>query len=331
MNFIAITIYTTHEGIEPVTGRLYTLGIGGVEIEDKADFDEFLAMNMPNWDDVDENLQKQFSEETRVKAYVADNSSGNETVQYIKESMNQLKSLDGTNAFGRLEIALAGVSEEDWANNWKQYYKPTRIGRQVVIVPEWEDYKAEAGTTVVRMNPGAAFGTGTHETTRLCIEFVEEFVTGKTATSDVETSDIAMSDIEMLDIGTGSGILAVTALMLGAKSALGIDIDELAAKVALENAQLNGIEGRFSSRRGNLADDVPGRYNLITANIVADVILLLAPDIPAHLAPGGVFVASGIIAPREEEVREKLKACGLTVFAAKNEKNWVALACRQQA
>ena len=178
MNFIAITIYTTHEGVEPVTGRLYTLGISGVEIEDKADFDEFLALNTPNWDAVDENLHKQFTEEVRIKAYVADNSSGNETVQYIKESMEQLKNLDTANTFGRLALSLSDVSEEDWANSWKQYYKPTRIGKKVVIVPEWEDYKAEPGVTAVRMNPGAAFGTGTHETTRLCIEFIEDFVTG---------------------------------------------------------------------------------------------------------------------------------------------------------
>ena len=317
MNFIAITIHTSHEGIEPVTWRLYTLGIGGVEIEDRADFDEFLATNTPNWDAVDEELQKQFSseqaDETKIRAYVADNSSGQETLQLIKESIAQLKALDTASAFGRLDISLSGTSEEDWANSWKQYYKPTRIGAHVVIVPEWEEYASAPGDTVVRMNPGAAFGTGTHETTRLCIDFIEQFVTDST---------------DLLDIGTGSGILAVTALVLGAKSALGIDIDELAAKVAVENAQLNGVDGRFHSRRGNLADDVSGRYSLITANIVADVIMILAPDIPAHLAPGGTFVASGIIDTREAEVRKALENCGITVFDAKYEKGWVALACR---
>lgn len=315
MNFIAITIYTTHEGIEPVTGRLYTLGINGVEIEDKEDFNEFLAANTPNWDYVDETVAEKLSDETKVKAYVADNVSGNETLQYIKASMEQLKELDSEHAFGRLEIELSDTSEEDWANNWKQYYKPTRIGRHVVIVPVWENFNAGVDDVVVTMNPGAAFGTGTHESTRLCIEFIEEFVSKST---------------RMLDIGTGSGILAVTALKLGAKSALGIDIDELATKVALENAQLNGVEEKFGARRGNLAENISDAYNLITANIVADVIMLLAPDIPRHLAQEGIFVASGIIAEREDEVREKLSRCGLSVFDSKNQKNWVALACRRK-
>lgn len=315
MYFIAITIYTTHAGIEPVTGRLYTLGINGVEIEDKEDFDEFLTANTPNWDFVDEAVAKKLSGETKVKAYVADNVSGNETLQYIKTSIEQLKGLDIDHVFGRLEIELSGTSEEDWANNWKQYYKPTRVGHHVVIVPEWENFDAGVDDAVVKMNPGAAFGTGTHESTRLCIEFIEEFVSKST---------------RLLDIGTGSGILAVTALKLGAKSAFGIDIDELSTKVALENAQLNGVEEKFNTRLGNLAENISDSYNLITANIVADVIMLLAPDVPRHLSQGGIFVASGIIAERQDEVREKLSDCGLTVFDSKNQKNWVALACRRK-
>jgi ribosomal protein L11 methyltransferase len=315
MNFIEITIFTTHDGIEPVTGRLYTLGINGVQIEDKADFDELIETNEPNWGAIDEKLVKSVPDETKVKAYVADNVTGNETLQYIKTSIAELKRFDADNAFGRLEIELSGTSEEGWADNWKQYYKPTRIGNRVVIVPEWEDYKAGVGDTVVKMDPGAAFGTGTHETTRLCIEFLEEFVTKST---------------RLLDIGTGSGILAVTALALGAKSAFGVDIDELATKVALENAQLNGVETRLITRRGNLAENVDGTYNLITANIVADVIMLLAPDVPRHLAQGGIFIASGIIAPREEEVRKELARNGLIVFNSKNQKNWVSLACKRK-
>jgi ribosomal protein L11 methyltransferase len=315
MNFISITIYTTHEGIEPVTGRLYTLGINGVEIDDKEDLDEFVSANKQNWDCSGGEIANDVSDETKIKAYIADNASGSETLEYIKSSLEQLKSLDTDDSFGRLETELSIVSEDDWANNWKQYYKPTRIGRHIVVVPKWENYSPAAGDTVVTMNPGAAFGTGTHETTRLCIEFLEEFVTKHT---------------RLLDIGTGSGILSVTALKLGAKSAIGIDIDELAAKVALENAGLNGVEARFVTRRGNLAENVYGAYSLITANIVADAIILLAPDVPRHLALGGIFIASGIIAPREDEVREVLSRNGMCVFNSKNEKNWVALACRRK-
>lgn len=315
MNFKAITIYTTHEGIDPVTGRLYTLGINGVEIEDKQDFEEFVAENTPNWDYIDESVSEKMSGETKVKAYVADNASGMETICLIKESMQELKKFDTEGKFGRLDVELSTTSEEEWADNWKQYYKPTKISRQLVIVPEWEQYEAPSGVTAVKINPGAAFGTGTHESTRLCLEFVEEFTTPKT---------------RMLDIGTGSGILAVTALKLGAKSACGIDIDELAVKASMENAALNGVEDRFISRLGNLADNVDGTFNLITANIVADVIIQLIPDIPQHLALGGIFVASGIIDSREEEVRKALADNGLYVFDSKNQKSWVALACKKK-
>jgi ribosomal protein L11 methyltransferase len=313
MDFTAITIYTTHAGIEPVTGRLYNLGINGVEIVDKEDFDEFVTTNTPNWDFVDEELVCKMSGETKVKAYTANNASGAETLQYIRDSIAQLKHYDSEGVFGRLEIELSSTSEEDWANNWKQYYKPTHIGKRVVIVPEWESYEAQGNEAVVKMNPGAAFGTGTHETTQLCLELIEEFVTKGTV---------------LLDVGTGSGILAVTALALGAKSAVGIDIDELAAKVALENAALNGVDGSFDARRGDLAQGVSGKFNLITANIVADVIMRLAPDVPRHLTDGGIFVASGIIDTREEEVTEALQEHGLHAFETKHERGWVALACR---
>ncbi len=313
MDFTVITIYTTHEGIEPVTGRLYSLGINGVEIEDKEDFEEFLTENTENWEIIDEELKGKISGETKIKAYTANNASGAETVELIRESMNELKQLDSDGAFGRLEIELSSTSEEDWANGWKQYYKPTRIGRRIVIVPEWEKYDAQRDEAIVLMNPGAAFGTGTHESTRLCLEFVEEFVT---------------KDTSMLDIGTGSGILAVTALKLGAKNALGIDIDELAATVAGENAALNGVTGNFSACRGDLAQGVGGRFDLITANIVADVIIRLAPDVPRHLAQGGIFVASGIIDTRESAVKSALQEYGLNIFAVKKERGWVSMACR---
>lgn len=315
MKFIEINIYTTHDGIEPVTGRLYALGINGVEIMDKADFGESIAADTATPDNTEKKAAKNFSDEVNVKAYVCDNVSGCETLKYIKSSIEQLKCLDSEHAFGRLEIELSDTSDEDWANNWKQYYKPTRVGRHVVIVPKWENYDAAPEDVIVKIDPGATFGSGTHETTRLCIEFIEEMVTKNT---------------RLLDIGTGSGILAVTALKLGAKSALGTDIDGLAAEMALENARLNEVEAKFKAQRGNFAENIYGTYNIITANIVADAIIALAPDIPSHLSLGGIFIASGIIVSRENEVREQLSDGGLCVFDSKMQNNWVALACKRK-
>lgn len=313
MDFIEIGIATTHEGIEPLTGRLYCMGVNGAQIEDPADLDDFLAGNAPNWDYVDDALLRAARGQVRVKAWLPANVSGRETLSAIRSSVAELKALDGAGAFGTLEIALSDTSEEDWANGWKQYYKPVRVGRRLVVVPEWEEYALGPNDVPVRMDPGAAFGTGTHETTRLCLGLLEDLVTPETA---------------MLDIGTGSGILAVAALCLGAKSALGIDIDELAAKVSRENAALNGVADRFDSHRGDLATGVEGRFSLITANIVADVILRLAPDVPAHLAPGGAFIASGVIDTREEEVAEALRAQGLTLCETRREHGWTAFLCR---
>ncbi|HEX3027501.1 MAG TPA: 50S ribosomal protein L11 methyltransferase [Clostridia bacterium] len=313
MNYHKIIVYTTSEGIEPVCGRLYSLGVTGVEIEDEKDFNEFLKSNQPYWDYVDEELCKKMSGETRVMAYLADDPTQEETFHEIAEALKELKEIDSESRFGRLEMDVQSVSEDDWANNWKQYYKPTRIGKKLVVVPEWESYDARENDRIIKIKPGMAFGTGTHETTRLCMELIEKYVSEGTS---------------MLDIGTGSGILAVAALILGAQSALGVDIDEIAVKVAMENACLNGVGERLSTVCGDLVGKVTGRYDLITANIVADVIIRLAPSVKQYLAKGGVFIASGIIDTREDEVTDALFAEGLTAFDRRTDRGWVALALR---
>lgn len=313
MDWTQVVIATTHEGIEPVCGRLYHLGVTGTEIEDRQDFEEFLEQNTPYWDYVDEALSRRMQGETRVKAYVAQNASGAELLQLIRGSMAELHAADDEGRFGRLEVTLVSLSEDDWANNWKQYYKPTHVGRRIVVVPAWEDYAVQPGEIPLRMNPGMAFGTGTHETTRLCIGLLEEFLP---------------DGAQMLDIGTGSGILAIAGLLLGAKSALGVDIDEVAVKVARENARLNGVDGRYDAVCGDLVKEVRGHFGLITANIVADVIIRLAPAVPAYLAPGGVFIASGIIGERAPEVRRALGDAGLAVVREAEEHGWRAFACR---
>lgn len=313
MDWTQVVIYTSSEGIEPVTGRLYQLDVQGVEIEDEQEFNEFLEQNKRCWDYVEEELRQKMAGETKVKTYIPQNVSGNEQVLLIKQSMEELRAYDKGGRFGRLKVELGNISEEDWADNWKQFYKPTRVADHVVVVPLWEEYDKEPGDTIVQMNPGMAFGTGTHETTRLCMQFIEKY---------------AGKDTFMLDIGTGSGILAITGLLLGARSALGVDIDELAVKTAKENAALNGVESRFDVLCGDLVGNVqPGAYNLITANIVADVIIRLAPQVPQFLAPGGRFVASGIIDSRVEEVRQALHDAGLAVKEEKSERGWLALAC----
>ena len=193
-------------------------------------------------------------------------------------------------------ISLAKIREEDWANEWKQYFKPLEIGERLVIRPTWEKYDNRDGRAVLSIDPGMAFGTGGHATTRLCLEVMEHFITPET---------------NFLDLGCGSGILSIAALLLGANSATGVDIDALAVKTAQENGALNGFgPPRYQILQGNLADRVQGSFQVIAANIVADVILIFCPQVAAYLKSGGVFIASGIIDSREKEVVDALEKYG---------------------
>ena len=208
-------------------------------------------------------------------------------------------------------VLLSQVEQEDWENAWKKHYHAIEMGRRLLVAPSWED--CESDRIVLRLDPGMAFGTGTHETTALCLEALDEFVHGG------ET---------MLDIGTGSGILAVAGLLLGAQTAFGIDIDPMCVKTAMENAERNGVSRRFRVKSGDLAGNVGGRYDIITANIVADAILRLAPALSGLLAPEGLFVASGILAERAGEVQDALEAAGLRRAGLRQKNDWVALLFR---
>jgi len=201
---------------------------------------------------------------------------------------------------------------EDWINNWKQYFKPIPVGEKLLIRPIWEEDFDPRGRAVLNLEPGLAFGTGTHETTRLCMELIEKYLP---------------EGADFLDMGCGSGILSVAALLLGARSAVGVDIDPLAVKTAVENARLNGVEGRFTGVCGNLAEKVMGQYQLIAANIVAVVVILLSQDAPDFLAPGGVYVISGIIDSRERDVLDAL-AGRFQVVERREDRGWVAMALR---
>lgn len=321
MNWIQATIFTTADGIEPVTGRLYRLGVTGAEIEDAGDLKRFLEENRSCWGDVDESVVKKLSGETCVKIYLEDGEEGRQTLAAVKESMRQLKELDGDGAFGRLDIELAGMSEDDWANGWKKYFKPLRVGKKVLVCPEWEAVPAGSeGLTVFKVDPGMTFGTGTHETTRLCIAELERLIE---------------PGARMIDLGCGSGILSVISLLLGARSAVAVDIDPASRETVGRNARLNNVnEDRLSVFTGDLVADAglrsklgSARYDVVAANIVADVIIALAPAVPALLAPDGRFLCSGIIDERRDEVADALAASGFRVLRSAQENGWVAMTC----
>lgn len=321
MEWLRATIFTTTEGIEPVTGRLYRLGLNGAEIEDETEFRDFLENNHKYWDYVDEELYKKMAGETRVKVYMTDNAAGRAILSSVRESIAELKLMDKENSFGRLEIRLDNLEEEDWAENWKQYFKPIPVGNNLLIQPEWEPLPAGADKkTVFRIEPGMVFGTGSHESTRLCLAAAEK---------NVRPGDA------VLDLGCGSGILSLTALLLGAGSAVCVDIDENAGEIVDGNARLNGISpARYTFYAGDILTDEAlkkqitcRRYDVVFANIVADVIIAAAPTAVGVLNKGGTFICSGIIVERVGEVLDALDVAGFKEPKMHEEKGWAGIIC----
>lgn len=321
MEWLQITIYTTTAGIEPVSGRLYQLGITGLEIEDESDFLDFLENNKQYWDYVDDELRQEKSGETCVKAYVTDNASGHEMLLAIRNTLNSLKQYDKAGEFGRLELSIGNLSEEDWANNWKKYFHVMPVGKRIMIKPEWEDITEETDRVVFSINPGMTFGTGSHYTTRLCIEALENIITPET---------------DLLDLGCGSGILSLISLLLGAHSATAVDIDPNCVHIAYENADRNNIDRtKYRVLAGNALEDddlksqiSDTKYDIVVANIVADVIIAYAPLIPAFIKKGGTFIASGIITDRADEVKSVLEQQGFYDITVAQSKDWIEMTCK---
>ncbi len=323
MQWIATHIYTTTEGIEPLCGRLYAVGLNGVQIQDAADFNDFIENQTQYWDYIDESLEPLKSCETCVTVYLTDDADGRELLSHIRGTVAELKALDTDGVFGRLTIELSGMNEEDWANNWKQYYKPFTLGERLLIKPEWEtlDAAQTEDKVVLSINPGHLFGTGTHHSTRLCMTALEQYV---------RPGD------RVLDLGCGSGILSILSLLLGAAEATAVDIDPAAPATAMENLALNGLDAsRYRVLVGNVIDDealretVGGNYDVVVANIVADVIIAMSPTAYAQTRSGGTFITSGIIGPRGDEVKQALLAAGFEITAVREENDWLCITAKK--
>ena len=250
----------------------------GIYIEDYSMLEDEVQQ-IAHIDLIDEDLLDKDRSMGVVHIYISPEDNPVEAVAFLKERYTQ--------ADIPFEINTTGCQEQDWLNNWKQYFNPIEVGEKILIRPTWRDKYDPKGRVVLNLDPGLAFGTGTHETTRLCLQAVEKYTT---------------PDTEMLDVGCGSGILSVAALLLGAKSAVGVDIDEMAVKTAKENAVLNGVEDRFTVLAGNLTDKVEGKYNVVAANIVADAIIRLSKDIKNYMYDDSVYIMSGIIDTRVDDV-----------------------------
>ena len=304
MRWIEVCINTPGDEIDARCEELAALGAGSFVIENEDDFREFLENNHQYWDYVDKELEDSFSGVSRIKTYLADDEDGRAILSAIR------------NACG--EVAVSFVEDSDWENNWREYYKPIEIGQKLVVVPEWEEIPA--GRRIpLRLDPGLIFGTGSHPTTRMCLAALERY---------------AAPGKRVLDLGCGSGILAIGALNLGCNSAVGCDIDPKAPDVACANAALNGIGSeRFRVYAGDILSDASmrrtlgGGYDIVLANIVSDVIIPLSAIAGAFLAEGGVFITSGIIDGRQDEVAAAIRANGFAITAHHCEEEWHCFEC----
>ena len=306
IKWLEVAVNTTSDKLDEVTAKLVAAGMDGLVIEDEGEFLQFLEQNRQYWDYVDQSLLDRMKGVTRVKFYVTDDEHGRQQLERYTHGLGW-------------EYTVTQLAENDWAYSWQKYYKPLNIGNRLYVVPEWErDKEIPQGRCALYLNPGLTFGTGSHASTQLCLEGVEEHtVPGQ----------------QVLDLGCGSGILSIAALCLGASHAVAVDIDPKAVDVAYENAALNGIgKDRYTVRAGDVITDgalaaelAQTKYDLVLANIVADVIIPLSARVPELLAEHGVFLCSGIIDVRAHEVEAALAKHGLTVTRRREKNGWVAL------
>ncbi|WP_455656577.1 50S ribosomal protein L11 methyltransferase [Phascolarctobacterium sp.] len=310
--WIEVSIQTTHEAAELTAEIMRAAGANnGVVIEDPVLINTL--RNSGTWELCDIPEQGN-TEVVTVTAYYPEDEELQPRLAQIEEEMAALEASIGTCRFGNTRFRT--VSEQDWANEWKQYFHVTHIGETLVIKPTWEEYAAKAGEHIIEIDPGMAFGTGTHHTTCMCMERLEK---------------VLRPGMEVFDVGTGSGILAIAAAKLGAETVKAVDIDATAVRVAAENIAANGLTEKISVKQGDLLQGTEGQADVIIANIIADIIIMLLEDVPGKLKNGGIFLASGIIEERQNDVAAAAAKAGLCVEAVDTKGGWVVMQMRKEA
>ena len=321
MNWAEVNIYTTSEGVEIVSGILMCRGINGFVIKDSKDFQDFLDNKTENWDYIDDDLMGLKDCETTVTVYLPENEQGSSLLLDIKEELKALKLRDVDDKFGRLDIILNNVNDQDWANNWKKYFKPLKIGEKLLIKPSWEEVDNSDNRKVLEIDPASSFGTGQHNTTQLCLELIEKY----TKNGD-----------RMLDLGCGSGILSIGGVLLGVSEVVAVDIEQHSVDTAIENALKNNISNEiYKGFAGNITNDdklvekIGIGYNIVCANIVADVLIAMSPFFDGFLKDNGVLVLSGIISQRRDEVVSTVCSKGFVLVDEKEKQDWIAVAFKK--
>lgn len=312
MKWSEISIHTTHEAVEAISNILHEAGAGGVVIEDPF---ELTKERETTYGEIYQLNPDDYPEEgVIIKAYLPVNSFLGETVEEIKQAINNLMlyNID----IGRNKITISEVNEEEWATAWKKYYNPVKISERFTIVPTWETYEpVSSDELIIELDPGMAFGTGTHPTTVMCIQALEK---------TVKKGDV------VVDVGTGSGILSIAAAMLGAKRVHALDLDPVAVESAKLNVKLNKVHDVITVSQNNLLDRIDEQADVIVANILAEIILRFVDDAYRLLRSDGVFITSGIIQTKKQEVKEGLLRAGFTIEETLTMEDWVAFIAKKQ-
>ena len=313
MDWMEYTILTTTEASELISQILLDAGSTGTMIEDKNDV---AANQRPEgqWDIIDEAIARRIGDDVKVTGYFEADEKLSDRIAFIEGELRRLRGMELGMDLGKLETLRHDVAEQDWTESWKAAFRPFRLGAHMVVKPSWESVALEPGDHVIEIDPGMAFGTGTHETTGMCVKLVEKYV---------KPGD------RVIDIGTGTGILAIAAAHMGARPVLATDLDAVAVRVAAENVRINGFEGVIDLRCGNLLDVVHESGDVVIANIISDVIVMLAAPVRERIVDGGLFICSGVSTERREDVRKALKDADYEILDDLNEGEWCAMAARK--
>lgn len=305
MDWIEVNVAVTHEAVEAVADLLTSLGTQGVSIEDPQLINNLRSSGTWELCDIPE---QENTEVVTISAYYADDEHLSERLAKIEAELENIEARIGKFRFGNTRFRK--LTETDWANQWKQYFHVTHVGETLVIKPSWEEYEAQPNEHVIKIDPGMAFGTGTHHTTNMCMARLEK---------------VLPKDATVFDVGTGSGILAIAAALLGAKEVKAVDIDAVACRVARENIAENNLSDKIEVREGDLLHGTEGQADLIIANIIADIIIMFVEDVPGKLKEGGIFLTSGIITERAADVQRAAEAVGLRLTNVDERGGWVVM------
>ena len=317
MKYIQADIHVNREGIEPVLTALMNVDIMDTVVEDPADIADLLDKDQDwEWDYVDDSVIEMQNAEPKVTVYMEDDEEGRRKLAALQGAIETLKAEAAAGAYGEnvdlgpLTVDVYVEDDSEWKDNWKEFFKPKKVGKRIVVKPTWYDYEKEEGDLVIEIDPGMAFGTGTHETTSLCLRLMEDYM---------QDGD------KVLDVGCGSGILAIAGALLGSPEVLGVEIDPVAVEIAQENLELNGVTDVARAQYGDLTKGIDFKAEIVVANLMADLVMMLSADVAKHILPGGKYISSGILVEKRDQVAAVIRDCGFDIVEIREDGMWCAI------